>query len=152
MAGYTGPMESVCCRFIKRFWNEGSPIAEQMLRRIAALYGIGKAVRGKEPAGRPAVRREHSATVIAALKPWIKSQLCRIPQDSQLGEDICHTLARRDPHPGKLHPRVRHQPGRERPAILTSMRRHNSLPPWGFRRFGPSSSHQDALMVPMAAR
>ena len=42
---------------------------------------------------RLAARREHSAPIIAALKPWLEAQLSRIPQKSQLAEDIRYTLA-----------------------------------------------------------
>ena len=80
-------------RFVKRFENEGSPIAEEMLRQIALLYQIEKTVRGKEAAMRLAARREHAAPVIAALKPWLEAQLSRIPQKSRLAEDIRYTLA-----------------------------------------------------------
>jgi transposase len=94
-----GPWQLVYCwthvrrRFVKRFENEGSPIAEEMLRQIAALYGVEKTVRGKDAAIRLAARREHAAPIIAALKPWLEAQLSRIPQKSQLAEDIRYTLA-----------------------------------------------------------
>ena len=78
---------------MKRLENEGSPIAEEMLRRIATLYGVEKSVRGKDPAVRLAARRAHAAPIIAALKPWLEAQLSRIPQKSQLAEDIRYTLA-----------------------------------------------------------
>ena len=42
---------------------------------------------------RLAARREQSAPIIAALKPWLETQLSRIPQKSQLAEDIRYTLA-----------------------------------------------------------
>lgn len=70
-----GPWQLVYCwthvrrRFVKRFENEGSPIAEAMLRQIALLYQVEKTVRGLDPAVRLAARREHSAPIIAALKP-----------------------------------------------------------------------------------
>ena len=64
-----------------------------MLRQIALLYQIEKTVRGKEAAVRLAARREYSAPIIAALKPWLEAQLSRIPQKSQLAEDIRYTLA-----------------------------------------------------------
>ena len=38
-------------------------------------------------------RREHAAPIIAVLKPWLETQLSRIPQKSQLAEDIRYTLA-----------------------------------------------------------
>jgi hypothetical protein len=87
------PCHHVRRRFVKRFESDGSPIAEEMLRQIALLYQIEKSVRGKEAAVRLAARREHSAPIIAALKPWLEAQLSRIPQKSQLAEDIRYTLA-----------------------------------------------------------
>ena len=41
---------------------------------------------------RLAARREPSAPIIAALKPWLKARLSRIPQKSRLAEDIRCTL------------------------------------------------------------
>ena len=41
---------------------------------------------------RLAARREHAASIIAALKPWLETQLSRIPQKSLLAEDIRYTL------------------------------------------------------------
>ncbi|MDQ7775662.1 MAG: transposase [Paracoccus aminovorans] len=73
--------------------NEGSPIAEEMLRQIALLYQIEKTVRGHAPGDRLAARREHSGPIITALKPWLETQLSRIPRKSQLAEDIRYTLA-----------------------------------------------------------
>ena len=80
-------------RFVKRFENEGSPIAKEMLRQIAARYGIEKTVRGREAAIRLAARRDHSDPIIAALNPWLEAPLSRIPQKSRIAEDIRYTLA-----------------------------------------------------------
>ena len=94
-----GPWQLVYCwthvrrRFVKRLQNEGSPIAEEMLRQIALLYQVEKTVRGRDPAVRLAARCDRSAPVIAALKPWLEAKLSRIPQKSQLAEDIRYTLA-----------------------------------------------------------
>ncbi|TGN68718.1 IS66 family transposase [Paracoccus liaowanqingii] len=94
----SGPWQLVYCwthvrrRFVKRFEGEGSPIAEEMLRQIALLYQIEKTVRGQAPADRLAVRSAQAAPIIAALKPWLETQLSRIPQKSMLAEDIRYTL------------------------------------------------------------
>lgn len=64
-------------RFVKRFENEGSPIAEAMLRQIALLYRVEKPVRGKDAAVRLAARRENAGPVVAALKPWLEARLLR---------------------------------------------------------------------------
>ena len=58
-----------------------------------SFYRIEKTARGKDAEGRLVARREHSAPIIAALKPWLEAQLSRIPQRSQLAEDIRYTLA-----------------------------------------------------------
>jgi hypothetical protein len=78
---------------VKRFENEGSPIAEEMPCRTAALYGIEKTVRGRDPAVRLAARGEHSGPIVAAPKPWLEARLSRIPQKSRLAEDLRYTLA-----------------------------------------------------------
>jgi len=78
---------------VKQFENEGSPIVEEMLRQIALLYQIEKAVRGRDAAVRLAARRDHSAPMIAALKPSLEAQISCIPQKSQRTEDIRYTLA-----------------------------------------------------------
>jgi transposase len=95
----SGPWQLVYCwthvrrRFVKRFENDRSPIAQEMLRQIALLYQVEKMVRGKEPALRLTARREHATPIIAALKPWLEAKLSHIPQKSQLAEDIRYTLA-----------------------------------------------------------
>jgi transposase len=83
---------------VKRFEIKGSPIAEKMLRQIALLHQIEKTVRGKGAPVRLAVRRDHSApsSILPhhrALKPWLEAQLSRIPESSQLAQDICYPLA-----------------------------------------------------------
>jgi hypothetical protein len=125
-----GPWQLVCCwthlrrRFAKRFENAGSPIAGEMLRRIALLYPIEKTVRGKQAALRLAARREHPAPIIAARKPWPEAQLARIPQQSRLAEDIRHTLAHwpgliRFLHDGSLELDTNPVENRIRPIALT---------------------------------
>ena len=50
-------------------------------------------MRGQDAAVRLAARREHAAPINAALKPWLETQLSRIPQKSQLAEDIRYIIA-----------------------------------------------------------
>ena len=79
-------------RFVKRLENDGSPIAEEMLKRIALIYRVEKEVRGQDPEIRLQARRAHTAPLIEALKPWLETQLSRIPPKSRLAEDIRYTL------------------------------------------------------------
>lgn len=94
-----GPWQLVHCwahvrrRFVKRVESDGSPIAEESLRQIALLYQIEKTMRGMAPDIRLTARREHSAPIIAALKPWLEAQLSRIPAKSPLAGDINYALS-----------------------------------------------------------
>ena len=54
--------------------------------------GLGHIARMHCMHARLAARREHAAPIIAALKPWLEAQRSRIPQKSQLAEDIRYTL------------------------------------------------------------
>jgi transposase len=93
-----GPWKLVHCwthvrrRFVKRLENDGSPIAEEVLRQIAELYAIEKSVRGRAPDVRLAARKELAAPILTAFRPWFEAQLSRIPQASKLAEDIRYTL------------------------------------------------------------
>ena len=50
-------------------------------------------MRGASPQVRLAARREHSAPITAALKPWFEKQLSMISSSSRLAEDIRYGLA-----------------------------------------------------------
>lgn len=94
-----GPWTLVYCwshlrrRFVKQWRSSKSPIAEEAIRQIATLYGIEKRVRGLPPQIRLAARKQHSAPIIAALKPWFEKQLSKISSGSKLAEDIRYGLA-----------------------------------------------------------
>lgn len=117
-----GPWQLVYCwthvrrRFVKRFENDGSPIAEEMPRQIALLYQVEKSVRGKDPAVRLAARCEHAAPIVAALKPWLEAQLSHIPPKIPAGRG--HPLhlgapARSDQIPQRRRRRDGHQSSRK---------------------------------------
>ncbi|MGD9924957.1 MAG: transposase [Hyphomicrobiaceae bacterium] len=57
----------------------GSPIAAEALRRIAELYVIEAPIRGRSAAQRKKLRNAKSRPLIAAMKPWLETQLARIP-------------------------------------------------------------------------
>ncbi|WP_448208754.1 IS66 family transposase, partial [Azospirillum sp. sgz302134] len=56
----------------------GSPIAGEVLRRIAVLYRIEDAIRGQPPDERRRVRQEQSRRVVDALKVYVEEQLGRV--------------------------------------------------------------------------
>lgn len=72
----------------------GSPIAKEVLARIAALYAIEKSIRGKHADDRLGIRENRSKPVIDALKPWLEGQLQRLPPRGGLADAIRYTLVR----------------------------------------------------------
>ena len=93
-----GPWTLVHCwshlrrRFVKIMRGTASPIAEEALRQIGTLYAVEKTVRGLTPEIRLAARREHSAPIVAAFKPWFEKQLSTISSGSKLAEHIRYAL------------------------------------------------------------
>lgn len=71
-----------------------SPIAQEVLRRIAALYAIEAEIRGSAADQRQALRARHARPIVDDLKPWLERQLPRLPQRSGLAEAIRYTLTR----------------------------------------------------------
>jgi transposase len=61
-----------------------APIAEEALRRIAALYAIEAEIRGQSAEIRCAVRSERSRPLVAAFKTWVEAQLARLSAKSTL--------------------------------------------------------------------
>lgn len=82
----------------RKFWEvhqaTGSPVAQEVLRRIAALYAIEAEVRGESAASRQAARAVHARPVIDALHDWLAGQLPRVPRRSGLAEAIRYALTR----------------------------------------------------------
>jgi transposase len=72
----------------------GSPIAAEALRRIAELYAIEKTIRGRTAEERLTVRNAQSRPLVEAMKPWLETELGRIPGRGGLAEAIRYTLSR----------------------------------------------------------
>lgn len=58
--------------------STGSPIAEEVLRRISVLYQIEDTLRGQPPDMRKAVRQEQSKPVVDAPKGYLDERLGRV--------------------------------------------------------------------------
>jgi transposase len=76
--------------------NQTAPIAEEALRRIAALYAIEDTVRGKPPDLRRATRQARSQPLVADLFAWLEQQLARLPGGSPTAKAIRYALNHRD--------------------------------------------------------
>jgi hypothetical protein len=75
-------------RFYEIAKGGGAPIAEEALRRIAALYTIEAQIRGNSAAERRAVRQAESKPVVEALKTWLAAQLARASAKSAIAVAI----------------------------------------------------------------
>ena len=76
--------------------NKTAPIAEEALRRIAALYAIEDTIRGKPPKVRRAARQTRSRPLVADLFAWLEQQLARLPGGSPTAGAIRYALNHRD--------------------------------------------------------
>ena len=72
----------------------GSPIVDEALLRIAALYKIEDGIRGKAPDHRRAVRQEMSRPLVDAFFDWLSAQAARVSRKSKLGEALAYMLKR----------------------------------------------------------
>jgi transposase len=96
--GGPGPVTLAHCwahcrrRFFELTKGPPAPIAQEALRRIAALYQIEAEIRGRRAEDRRAVRHERTRPLIMALKTWLEDQLARGSRRSALAEAIRYTL------------------------------------------------------------
>ena len=72
----------------------GSPIAEEALRRYAALYRIEDDIRGCPPDLRLRVRQDRSRPLMDDFESWLKQQLPLISGKSSLAKAIRYMLSR----------------------------------------------------------
>ena len=69
-----------------------SPLAEQALRRIAALYEIEADIRGTPAENRQSVRQQRSRPLVEAMHTWLTEQLECISGRSTLAQAIRYAL------------------------------------------------------------
>lgn len=83
-----------CRTFVEVHEREGSVIAEEAIKRIAALYAVEKAARDKPAEEHLALRREKARPDFDDLEPWLARQLPKISGKSKLAEAIRYALGR----------------------------------------------------------
>ncbi|CUH40871.1 Transposase [Jannaschia seosinensis] len=83
-------------KLIKAKPKKGSPIVDEALVRIAALYNVEDAIRGSEPDHRRAVRQNLSRPLVDEFFTWLAAQAARISRKSELGEALAYMLRRQD--------------------------------------------------------
>ncbi|OIQ75186.1 transposase IS66 family protein [mine drainage metagenome] len=83
-------------KLIKAKPKKGSPIVDEALLRIAALYKVEDAIRGSAPDHRRAVRQDLSRPLVDAFFTWLAAQAARVSRKSDLGEAMAYMLRRED--------------------------------------------------------
>lgn len=69
-----------------------APIAAEALARIAALYRIEAAIRGKDAAHRRAIRQAESRPLVLDLRAWFEMQMTRLASRGPTAEAIRYAL------------------------------------------------------------
>ena len=81
-------------KLIKAKPKKGSPIVDEALVRIAALYKVEDVIRGSAPDHRRALRQEVSRPVVDQFFAWLAAQAARVSRKSELGEAMAYMLRR----------------------------------------------------------
>jgi transposase len=96
----SGRVSEIACmahirrKFVDVHKAQGSVIAEEAIKRIAALYGIEKEARGQSPEHRASIRQEKAQPLLDELAAWLGDQLPKISGKSELAKAIRYALTR----------------------------------------------------------
>jgi len=74
----------------------GSPIVDEALVRIAALYRIEGEIRGQDPEIRRKIRQERSRPLVDSFFKWLEAQAARVSRKSELGKAMAYMLKRQN--------------------------------------------------------
>ena len=81
-------------KFVDVYESEGSAIAEEAIKRIAALYAVEKEARYRPVDARVALRQDKAKPVFDDLEAWLSLQLSKISGKSTLAAAIRYALGR----------------------------------------------------------
>ena len=81
---------------IKAQPKSGSPIVDEALLRIAAIYRVEADIRGMSPDQRRATRQEQSLPLIDDFFAWLTAQAARISRKSELGKALAYMIRRQE--------------------------------------------------------
>ena len=79
---------------IRAMPQAGSPVAEDLLARIARLYAVEAQVRGRPAEERLAARQEQSVPVLAELRTALDAHAARLSKRSELGRAVAYIRSR----------------------------------------------------------
>lgn len=81
------------------------PIALETLQRLDALFDLKRAINGKDPAERRAVRQELSVPLMAELQAWLTAQVSKLSRNHDLAKAWLYMMLRWDAFSGFLDDR-----------------------------------------------
>ena len=71
-----------------------SPVAQEALERIAALYAIEREIRGRPPDERRAIRQTRARPLLESFRQWLESCLTKLSQKSDTTAAVKYALGR----------------------------------------------------------
>jgi transposase len=95
-----GKVDEMACmahvrrKFVDIHQSQGGAIAEEAIKRIAALYAVEQRARGKSSDERAALRQEFAQPLFDDLESWLKAQLPKVSGKSPLAGAIRYALNR----------------------------------------------------------
>jgi transposase len=93
--------QAVCWAHVRRHFYDleqahASPIAQEALLRIVALYKVEDQIRGEPPEERRAVRQAESKPLLDSLRQWLETTLLKLSRKSDTTAAIRYALSRWD--------------------------------------------------------
>jgi hypothetical protein len=91
-----GPLKLAYCwaharrPFVRILKHSISPVCDEALRRIGALYGIEKKIRGTSPANRLKIRQVEAVPLIEDMAVWLKTERAKVSRKSPLGNALTY--------------------------------------------------------------
>lgn len=79
-------------KFYDLYEQERSPLAEEALRRIAALYAVEGNIRSQVPEVRLRARQQYAVPLLSDLKEWLEQTLSQVSTKSALAKAIRYAL------------------------------------------------------------
>ena len=91
--------EAACWAHVRRKFYDlhqahASPVAEEALQRIAALYAIEDEIRGRPPDERKQVRKTRARPLLESLRQWFETMLPKLSRKSDTTAAIRYALSR----------------------------------------------------------
>ncbi|MDC7818877.1 IS66 family transposase [Pseudomonas sp. BLCC-B112] len=96
----SGSVQEAACwaharrKFYDVYKDQSSPLAGEVLQRVAALYVIESEIRGQPPDLRKAVRQSRACPLLEQLHTWLNQTLTQLSKKSALGGAILYALNR----------------------------------------------------------